>query len=435
MAADSIPAPLAAACAEVRLATPADKIGGVQPAVVAQPASTAEASATLKAAAGLGLAVVPRGSGTKLDWGAAPERADLVVDLSRMNRVIEHAAGDLVASVEAGVALDELARVLSEKGQRLALDPHPLRPPPATQGTGRCGTVGGTVGGVLATNVAGPLRLRYGAPRDLLIGITVVRADGTVAKSGGKVVKNVAGYDLGKLFAGSRGTLGLITQATFRLHPLPAATSYLQAECAPDDCHRLLALAQRAAVAPVAAELDWEQADEPVRLAVALEGDVAGVAKRAALLTELIPAARVTAKPPWWGAMPPGHVGGSLLQIAFWPGALAEILTSIQAAAHQAGLRPAVGGSAAAGVLHIALPPGSDEDKVAGFVTRLRADLPRGTQPGPPTASIVVLHAPAPVTQRLDLFGPVPALAVMRAVKQRFDPDRMMSPGRFAGGL
>lgn len=433
MPADSIPAELSAACAQVRAATPADKIGGVKADVVAAPASTAEAGAVLKAASALGLAVVPRGGGTKLSWGADPERADLVIDTTRMNRVIEHAAGDLVASVEAGVTLDELARVLAKAGQRLALDG------PGISGPG-IDSRASTVGGVIATNLAGPLRLRYGAPRDLLIGITVVRADGVVARSGGKVVKNVAGYDLGKLFAGSRGTLGLITEATFRLHPIPASTGYVLAECAdPADCLPLLELAIGARIAPVAAELDWTvlqtaPSDEPVRLAFALEGDEAGVARRAALLAEAIPGARVTGRPPWWGVMPPGHAGGTLLQLAFWAGALPEVLRAVGTTAHQAGLRPAVGGSAAAGLLHVAFPGDADPDHVAGFVTRLRADL-SGPAQLPPRATVVALHAPARVAERIDLFGPVPALKVMRAVKQQFDPERLMSPGRFAGGL
>ena len=123
-------------------------------------------------------------------------------------------AGDLVARVQAGTTIGHLASVLAKAGQQLALD----APPDAT------------VGGVVATSTAGPRRFRYGAPRDLLIGLTAVRADGVVAHSGGKVVKNVAGYDLGKLFSGSQGTLGLITEATFRLHPLPPAATYVTAE-------------------------------------------------------------------------------------------------------------------------------------------------------------------------------------------------------------
>ena len=146
----------------------------------------------LRAAAAYDLTVVPRGAGTGLGWGAPPAACDLVVDMSAMDQVLEHAAGDLVARVQAGATIGHLASVLAEAGQELAVDA------PAEA----------TVGGVVATGTAGPRRLRYGTPRDLLIGITIVRADGAVAHSGGKVVKNVAGYDLGKLFSGSQGHAG-----------------------------------------------------------------------------------------------------------------------------------------------------------------------------------------------------------------------------------
>src|SRR5258708_24788565 len=129
MAADSIPAPLMQACEQVRLASQADAVGAVQPSFVARPASTAQASSLLRAASGLGLAVLPRGTGSKLHWGNPPERADLVVETTGMDRVIEHAAGDLVASVEAGVGLDRLAEVLQTAGQRLA--PYPPSPRPS----------------------------------------------------------------------------------------------------------------------------------------------------------------------------------------------------------------------------------------------------------------------------------------------------------------
>ncbi len=198
----------------------------------------------MRAAASAGLAVVPRGAGTGLSWGAPPARCDLVVDLRLMDQVIEHAAGDLVARVQAGVTIGQLATVLASAGQQLAVD----APEDAT------------VGGVVATGTAGPRRFRYGAPRDLLIGLTVVRADGVVAHSGGKVVKNVAGYDLGKLFSGSQGTLGLITEATFRLHPLPAAVAWVTAEFGPSDragAVAAVASAAGSALVPSAVELDW----------------------------------------------------------------------------------------------------------------------------------------------------------------------------------
>ena len=251
MTADLVPEALARACAEVRPAGPEDAVAGVAPRFVARPGDVAEAAALLRATAAEGLAAVPRGAGTRLAWGSPPARCDLVIDTRRLNRVLEHAAGDLVVRVQAGVGMDQLAEVLAAAGQRLALDP----PSPGTF-TGN-GAGAGTVGGVLACGVAGPLRLRYGTPRDLAIGITVVRADGTVASSGGKVVKNVAGYDLGKLFAGSYGTLGLIVEAAFRLHPLPGASSFVTLDAAdPAAAHAAIAAAAASPLAPSAAEID-----------------------------------------------------------------------------------------------------------------------------------------------------------------------------------
>ena len=178
---------LAGTGAVVSEASPADAVAGVAPACVAYPGMVEQAAGVMSAAVGLGMTVMPRGSGRMISWGPPPARCDVITDMTRMDRILEHAAGDLVVRAEAGVTLGQLSKVLAEKGQRLALDAPP----------------GATVGGVVAMGAAGPLRLRYGTPRDLLIGITVVRPDGRVAHSGGKVVKNVAGYDIGKLFAGS----------------------------------------------------------------------------------------------------------------------------------------------------------------------------------------------------------------------------------------
>jgi glycolate dehydrogenase FAD-binding subunit len=424
MAAEPIPAQITAACAAVRQATPADAVGGVQPQIVAAPASTSEASTLLRAADELGLAVVFRGTGSRLHWGNPPERCDLLVETTGMDEVVEHAAGDLVASVQAGVRLDRLADVLGAAGQRLALDP------PANAGQG-------TVGGVLASGAAGPLRLRYGTGRDLLIGITVVRADGTIARSGGKVVKNVAGYDLGKLFAGSRGTLGLITQATFRLHPLPAITGYVSAACAdPAAASRVLAAALTSAVSPAAAEIHWPAAARPIQACIAMEGDQASVGERARALADLLGtgvAAPVHAEPPdWWGAGPAAQPGGTVLQIGFWPGDLAMVLTELRRTAGAAGLDPVAGGSAAAGVLHAGLPEDADPRAVATFVAALRDAL---CQRSAASGSVVVQHTTPDVATLVDLFGPVPSLPLMRAVKAQFDPGRRLTPGRFAGGI
>jgi glycolate oxidase FAD binding subunit len=456
MAADDlVPDALARACAEVRAAGPDDAVAGVTPRFVAWPGDVAEVAALLRAAAADGLAAVPRGAGTRLGWGSPPTRCDLVIDTRRLNQVLEHAAGDLVVRVQAGVGMDQLAAVLAAAGQRLALDPPPrinVHPDPADgNGTGGGGagngTRSGTIGGVLATGVTGPLRLRYGTPRDLAIGITVVRPDGTVASSGGKVVKNVAGYDLGKLFAGSYGTLGLIVEAAFRLHPLPAAIAFVTLDAADAAAaHAAIAAAVASPLAPSAAEIDRPARQEPTRVGVLLEGDADGVAERSARLAELLGgvAAVSPAPPGWWGRGAAAAAAGTVIRIAFWAQALAGVLGAVDAAASAAGLDPAVGGSAAAGVIHVAVGEDAPADAVAQFVRGLRAalgapaaaaELAGADGPAPSWASAVVLHAPAEVRAAVDLWGPVPALGLMRAVKDQFDPEHRMAPGRFAGGI
>ncbi len=425
MTAGSVTDSLTAACAEVRQAGRDDAVAGLQPSFVAAPASVAEASAVMRAAAAAGLAVLPRGTGTKLGWGAPPRRGDLIVETRLLNSVLEHAAGDLVVRVQAGVGLGQLAAALAAAGQRLALDP------PALDG-------GGTIGGLLATGTAGPLRLRYGTPRDLLIGITVVRADGVVTRSGGKVVKNVAGYDLGKLYTGSYGTLGLITEAAFRLHPRPAAAAFVTLDCAePAAAQSLLTTAVDSPLAPAAAELDRPDRGAPLRAGILLEGDQDGVAERAERMRRLLgDGAEISAQPPpWWGLGAAARADGTVVRIAFWAGELASVLGATDAAAAAAGLDPAVSGSAAAGVLYVAAAAADSPAAVAAFVTALRGALSAHPGRQPARASAVVLHAPAEVRAAVDIWGPVPSAGLMRSVKDQFDPEHRMAPGRFAGGI
>jgi glycolate oxidase FAD binding subunit len=442
----SVPGALARACRTVRPAGPRDAVVGVVPGWVAAPAGADEASALLAAAAEHGLAVVPRGSGTRIGWGAPPRRCDLIIDTHLLNRVVEHAAGDLVARVQAGVTLRQLARVLGAAGQQLALDP-----PPALANGGQ--NASPTIGGMLATGTSGPRRLRYGTPRDLVIGITVVRPPGTVAKSGGKVVKNVAGYDLGKLYAGSYGTLGLITEAVFRLHPVPAAATFVTAGYAgPAAASQAVAAAAGSDLVPVAVEIDRPSRDGLIRVAVLLEGDPAGVAERAALMRDVLGAGTATSDtaPPWEGsarparlvAGPHGPAEPTVLRVSFWAAALPSVLAAIDAAGKEAGLDPAVAGSAAAGVLHTVLDGDAAPAAAAQFVTSLRDALDRDVDAGfaggegpPARASAVVVTAPGAVRGSVDMWGPVPALGLMRAVKEQFDPGYLMAPGRFAGGL
>jgi glycolate oxidase FAD binding subunit len=421
---------LSAACENVLDGTPADAVGQIVPAFVASPASTQEAAAVLRAAAAHGLAVVPRGAGTGLAWGAAPSRCDLVVDLREMNQVLEHASGDLVAQVQAGATIGHLASVLAQAGQELVIDA------PAQA----------TVGGVIATGTAGPRRLRYGAPRDLLIGVTAVRADGVVAHSGGKVVKNVAGYDLGKLLTGSRGTIALITEATFRLHPRPAAVAYVTGEFPAAQAGRAGAVAAVASAAgsalvPSAVELDWPggAADppRPLRVGVLLEGTESGVAERAKQMSELLgqasgsPAVATADSPPArWGQLP---AQGTVVRVSFWVSALGDVLEAVGVAATRAGTRAAVTGSAGAGVLYACLDPAAGPGEAGRFAAALRERLAPLNARGPRTA-VVVLTGPPEVLAGAAAYGPVPGAALMGAVKDQFDPDHRMFPGRLAAG-
>jgi glycolate oxidase FAD binding subunit len=471
----SIAAALANACADLAAATEFDVVGGRQPRYVAAPASTAEAAALPQVAAELGLTVVPRGSGSRLQWGASPASCDLILDTRRLDAVLEHAAGDLVVSVQAGVRLDNLATVLAAAGQRLALDP-----PSIAQRRG-------TIGGLIATGAAGPLRYRYGSPRDLLIGITVVRANGMIAKSGGKVVKNVAGYDLGKLFAGSYGTLGLITEATFRLHPQPETSAWITVECADaESAASTSAMIADSPLTPSAIELDWPSAGEPISISVLLEGDSPSVELRAqrmlALLGSLgtvgLPPAhtkrsdfssahpqlaaveadqrepgQTSSQPPTDTAIADGQpavdafrvhrvpVGSrerTQMRIAFWVGQLEKVLRVIRESGAESGVDPAVYGSAGAGVLELDISARALPGAVVSFVELVRTGLGglatvAGGLPG--VASAVVLGAPPDVRDSVDVWGPVPSLPLMRAVKDQFDPEHRMAPGRFAGGI
>lgn len=226
-----------------------------------EPGTVAEAAAEVERAAGEGLRV-----------SIEREDGDVVLSTRRLDRVLEHEAGDLTVTVEAGIRLSALADRLAEAGQMLALDP-PGDP---------------TVGACIAANLSGPRRHRYGAPRDLVLGVTAVLADGTVASSGGKVVKNVAGYDLSKLFCGSAGRLGLVARVSLRLHPRPEAERTLAVAVAGAEDAARVALALRlSTLEPSAVDLLW-QAGGGSRLLLLFEGSAAGAAAQLAAARELV---------------------------------------------------------------------------------------------------------------------------------------------------
>ncbi|MFG1702394.1 FAD-binding oxidoreductase [Nonomuraea sp. M3C6] len=386
----------------IRQADADDAVNGVRPRWVALPETVEEVSAVLRACDERDLAVVPAGGGTKLHWGSPPERCDVLLDMCCMNSLLEHAAGDLVVRTQAGLTMDALAAALAEKGQELALDP------PFTELT--------TVGGTLATATAGPRSFRYGTARDLLIGITVVLPDGTIAKSGGKVVKNVAGYDLGKLFTGSQGTLGVIAEATFRLHPLPADRRWVTAELDRAELPPVAAALAASQAEPSAVEVDWPDPGGPIGLAALVEGTAAET--RALALLELVGKGSVTEqRPPWWGLIQRDEV---LVEVRFPAAALRAVLD----AAAETGL--SLRGSAVSGRVLLESWHPIGERELAAAVSGLREKVEAAG------GRVSVLSTPY---ESVDRWGQVSGLPLMRRVKERFDPGRRMSPGRFVGGI
>jgi glycolate oxidase FAD binding subunit len=401
---DTVPSGLAEA-------GPADTIAGVPARFVASPSSTVECAAVVREAAARDLAVVVRGAGTKQAWALPPRQLDLILDTRRMTGVVEHAAGDLVVVVRAGTIMDDLAGTLAGARQQLALDV-PL--------------AGATVGGTVATATSGPRRMLYGAVRDLIIGVTIVRADGTVAHAGGKVVKNVAGYDLGKLMAGSYGTLAVLTECAFRLHPLPAAVAFVRCRVpGPPQAARLVAAVLGAQLVPSALEVDAPPSGG-IDVTVLLEGVPAGVSGRVASCVALLggEADVADAPPPGWGGYPWG-AGDVGLRLSVPLSGVHAVLAAVETARERHGVALAARGSAGSGVLYAGLPGATDPDVAARVVTELRAAAEHA----------VVLTAPRPVRERVDVWGPVDALDLMRRVKAQFDPNARLAPGRFVGGI
>jgi glycolate oxidase FAD binding subunit len=301
-----------------------------------------------------------------------------------LNRVLEHAWADLTMTVEAGCTVAELQRTLANHGQRLAVDP--LWPERAT------------VGGILATNDSGALRLAYGGLRDLIIGVTLVLADGTIASSGGKVVKNVAGYDLPKLATGSLGTLGVITRAVFRLHPLPRNTRTLtMAVKDGSEMQRVVLALLGAQLAPAAIQVRNENVD------ILLEGTLDGIASQEAAIKEF--GVVREGSPAVWKAREELCGNGPVVKFTTLPSRLSAAAASFS--------RFVIQGT------------GIGYAQVDGDIEGRRAAMERDG------GSLMILGA-----SKLDAWGsPGDALPLMRAVKEQFDPKGTLNPGRFVGGI
>jgi len=404
----------------VRPATEADAVDGVPPRLVVEPPTADALAATLAWAAGEGLRVLPRGGGTKPGWGPPRAGVDLVLSTARLDALLAHRHGDLTATVQAGAPLARVNAELARHGQWIALDP-----PFAERAT---------IGGIVATNDSGPRRQRHGAPRDLLIGIAMARADGVLAKAGGIVVKNVAGYDLGKLLAGSFGTLAVITEATFKLAPLPPASRTVVAGPAGLDPLGALAMALAGGqLVPTAIEL----ALPPGELLVRFESAEAGAVGQAEAAADLARAqagdARIVsgeeeaalwaahAARPWAGP-------GAVVRLSLLPSELADQVGWLQKTCSAESVGPEIVGRAGIGLLLVRLdgPP----EAQARVVTGLRARLPAGR------GSAVVRRGSPELRALLDPWGPLgDGLALMRSVKARFDPAGILAPGHGPGGL
>lgn len=396
----------------VRAATPADAVGGLRPRLVLEPSDEKELAAALRCANDAGLAAIPRGGGTKLAWGNAPARADAILSTRRLDKIIEHVWADLTVTVQAGCSVQNLQDALARHNQRLAIDC--LWPESAT------------IGGILSTNDSGALRLRFGALRDLIIGVTIALPDGTLASSGGKVVKNVAGYDLPKLVTGAFGTLGVITRAVFRLHPLPRHTKTLTiAPANLDAMQRLILAVQDSQLAHTSLQARMAANANPL-IDILFEGTEEGIAAQAAQTRGLATSVAIREESPAaWSASQnlwDSPDSSAIAKITSLPSDIARTIESIQRITSSRNVPwRLVMQAMGVGCLRL---DGSAEN-LRTCLAELR-DALEGAG-----GSVVIRHRSAAMVA-LDAWGNFgDALPLMRAVKNKFDPRNTLNPGRF----
>lgn len=401
-----------------RPGTPEDAIDGVIPASVVEPATPEEVGATLELASRDKLAVVPRGNGTKLGWGPTPRKIDILLSMSQLNAVVAHRYGDLTATVQAGAALSTVNQQLAQHRQWIPLDP-----PWGDRAT---------IGGLVATNDSGPRRHRYGAPRDLIIGVEFARADGRLAKGGGIVVKNVAGYDLPRLMTGSFGSLSVIITATFKLYPLTTASKTVVVDL--KDAAALGALSGAitgSALTPTALEFQTH----PLRLLVRFESiaeavdqqaeKVAAIASERGFRPNVLSGAE---EDRLWGKheQPIWSASGAIIKVSVLPSELAMMLTTLDSAV---GLTNYVGaGRAGLGVFLLNLQ--GDLKMQTRAIEALRGKV------SPGNGSVVIIRGSSELRNSTDVWGNIgDGLPLMRTVKRQFDPAGILNPGRGPGGL
>jgi glycolate oxidase FAD binding subunit len=411
-------------------------VEGRAPEAVAFPGTKGEVAAVVMLAGEAGVPVIPWGGGTKMAIGSPPGRVGLVLGLRRLDRILEHEPGDLTVTVEAGVTLDILQAELGKRGQWLSLDP--------------AASERATVGGILASDASGPRRHLYGTARDLVIGLTVVAADGSVVRGGGKVVKNVAGYDLPKLYIGSFGTLGVLVEATFKLRPRPDVDRLVIARFDRlEDAGRGARAVLGADVIPSALELVDGEALRRLGhgggagLLIGLDGIAEQVEWEAAELGRLLGpfglgettvldgAARDEA---WHGLARLGRPGhdhlAAVMKWAVLPTQAADLMETAAAAAPRHGLTAALTAHAGVGIVTGILSGGTDTSAVVATLTEWRA-MVNGAG-----GHALVEWAPLAVKERVAVWDAAgPALRLMKGLKERLDPHAILNPGRFVGDI
>jgi glycolate oxidase FAD binding subunit len=413
----------------VRAAGPEDAVAGVQLRMVVEPGSKEEVAAALAYANRAELKVIPRGGGTQLALGFPPTGADIVLSLARLNSVLDYVPHDQTVTVQAGMRLAHLQATLAMAGQWLALDP--LLAPTAT------------IGGVVATNASGARRLRYGGVRDQIIGVRIATADGELAKGGGKVVKNVAGYDLPKLFTGSLGTLGVIVSATFRVYPLPAASRTVTLRAAdPGPLGELALRLVASTLTPTMVDILGPIApDDGFTLAMRFESGVEqAVVEQAREMLGLsgehghqATILEGQAEAEFWRQVDAGLAPTdedqptALLKTSLVLTAVAPWLAGLRAEADRRGLGVHSRAHAGHGIAYTRLA--GDEAELLASIEALR------TAALDARGSLVVQEAPPELLRQVDVWGPSAALGIMRRVKERFDPNGTLNPGRFVGHL
>ncbi len=374
------------------------------------------------------------GNGSKLDWGGLAKEVELVVSTQKLNRIVEHAVGDLTVTVEAGVKLADLQATLQPTGQFLPIDP--AFPETAT------------IGGIVATGDSGSWRQRYGGIRDMVLGLSFVRADGEIAKAGGRVVKNVAGYDLMKLFTGSYGTLGIITQVTFRTYPLPEAsgTALLKGEA--EAVARAVQTLRNSSLTPTAADLlsasvikelaIGKECGLLVRFQTIAESVKEQLAQLEAIARQLdlqISFYRERDETDLWQRLPsiiriPSTEEAIICKIGVVPSAAVAVLQELAKIYGDRGLGMIHTGSGI-GILQF-----NSEDR--NGIEEMRSRCAGAAAPlcQQHHGFLSILSAPKSIKQQIEPWGYTGnALEMMRAIKQKFDPQNILSPGRFVGGI